>query len=50
MDNLAEGKVINQISVHPEATRQSLLSLNRMLEITGAPSLNEGGVAAGLVD
>ena len=50
LDNLAEGKVINQISVHPEATRQSLLSLNRMLEITGAPSLNEGGVAAGLVD
>ena len=50
MDNLADGKVINQISVHPEAKRQSLLSLNRMLEVTGAPSLDEGGVAAGLVD
>lgn len=50
LDNLVEGKVVNQISVHPEATRQSLLSLNRMLEITGAPSLDAGGVAAGLVD
>ena len=50
LDNLVDGKVINQISVHPEAKRQSLLSLNRMLEVTGAPSLDEGGVAAGLVD
>jgi len=50
MDNLVEGKVVNQISVHPEARRQALLSLNRMLEVTGAPSLDEGGVAAGLID
>jgi quinolinate synthase len=40
LDNLVEGKVINQISVHPEAQRQALLSLNRMLDITGASPLD----------
>lgn len=34
LDNLAEGKVINQISVHPEAKRHALVALNRMLDIT----------------
>jgi len=34
LDNLAEGKVINQISVHPEATKHALVALNRMLDIT----------------
>lgn len=36
LDNLAAGKIINQISVHPEAQRQAMLSLNRMLDITAA--------------
>lgn len=38
LDHLAEGKVINQITVHPEAQRLAMLSLNRMLEITAAPT------------
>ena len=43
-DGLAEGTVRNQISVHPEAKRQALLSLNRMLEVTGAPALSDDAV------
>ncbi|MEM9881880.1 MAG: quinolinate synthase NadA [Planctomycetota bacterium] len=38
LDHLAEGKVVNQIKVHPEAQRQALLALNRMLNITAAPA------------
>ncbi len=41
LDNLAEGKAINVIAVHPEAQRLAKLALDRMLEITGkaaAPS------------
>lgn len=34
LDNLVEGKVINQISVHPEARKHALVALNRMLDIT----------------
>ena len=36
LNNLAEGKVINQISVHPEAQRLALVALERMLRITAA--------------
>ena len=39
LDNLAAGKVINQITVHPEAKRLALIALNRMLTITGATPL-----------
>jgi quinolinate synthase len=35
LDNLAEGKAINVIAVHPEAQRLAKLALDRMLEITG---------------
>jgi quinolinate synthase len=41
LDNLAEGKVLNQISVHPEAQRLAKVALQRMLDITGAPSVAE---------
>jgi quinolinate synthase len=34
LDNLAEGKVVNQITVHPEAQRLALIALERMLRIT----------------
>ncbi|MFK7789565.1 MAG: quinolinate synthase NadA [Phycisphaeraceae bacterium] len=34
LDNLIEGKVVNQIAVHPEARAHSLKALNRMLDIT----------------
>jgi len=34
LDNLAEGKVVNRITVHPEAREHSLTALNRMLDIT----------------
>ncbi len=36
LDNLAEGKVINRITVHPEARKQAVLALQRMLDITAA--------------
>ncbi|WP_184679172.1 quinolinate synthase NadA [Algisphaera agarilytica] len=42
LDHLAEGKVLNQISVHPEAQRQAMLSLNRMLKITAAKPIDAG--------
>ena len=34
LDNLAQGKVVNRISVHFEAREHALKSLNRMLDIT----------------
>lgn len=36
LDNLAEGRIVNQIKVHPEARKWSLLALERMLDITAA--------------
>ena len=35
MDELARGKVVNQIQVHPDVRRWSLVALDRMLAITG---------------
>lgn len=35
LDNLVEGKVVNQIAVDPEVKRWSLVALERMLDITG---------------
>ncbi|XAL98495.1 quinolinate synthase [Phycisphaeraceae bacterium D3-23] len=40
MDNLVEGKVLNQISVHPEAKKHALVALNRMLDITAKAKVN----------
>jgi quinolinate synthase len=34
LDNLASGKVVNQIKVHPTVKQWSLESLNRMLKVT----------------
>ena len=34
LDQLAAGRVVNQISVHPEAQRLSMIALQRMLDIT----------------
>ena len=36
LDSLAAGKVINRITVHPEARKSALLALDRMLALTGA--------------
>ncbi len=36
LDNLASGKVVNRIEVHPEARRLALSSLDRMLEMAPA--------------
>ena len=38
LDNLAAGKVVNQIKVHPEARRWAQVALDRMLDITAAAS------------
>ncbi len=39
LDNLAEGKVVNQIKVHPQAKKWALVALNRMLELLGKGSV-----------
>lgn len=36
LDNLAEGRVVNQIKVHPQVRHWSLAALDRMLQITGS--------------
>ena len=35
LDNLAEGRVVNEIRVHPEARQWALVALNRMLNLLG---------------
>jgi quinolinate synthase len=35
LDNLAAGKVVNRVTVHPEAQKLALLALDRMLALTG---------------
>lgn len=40
MDNLAEGRVVNRIQVHPQVRHWSLVALDRMLTITGAAGLS----------
>ncbi len=37
LDNLAAGKVVNRVSVHPEAKAPAVDALNRMLELADAP-------------
>lgn len=34
LDNLAAGKVVNQVSVHPEAKKMAMLGLERMLRLS----------------
>lgn len=37
LDHLAAGKVVNKVSVHPEARGPALLALDRMLSLSAAP-------------
>ncbi len=46
LDNLAAGKVVNQISVHAEAKKQAQLGLDRMLKLVGD---NQGAKQGGAV-
>jgi quinolinate synthase len=39
LDNLAEGRIVNSIRVHPEIKRWSLVALDRMLELTARAQL-----------
>ncbi|MFN0131988.1 MAG: quinolinate synthase NadA [Phycisphaerales bacterium] len=39
MPSGGKGRVVNAIRVHPDARRDALLALDRMLALTGAPSL-----------
>ena len=44
LDNLAQGKVVNRITVHPEARRLALLALERMLKLSAgkqAPAVKD---------
>ncbi|MEM7578066.1 MAG: quinolinate synthase NadA [Planctomycetota bacterium] len=41
LDQLAQGKIVNRITVHPEARKWSRVSLDRMLKITGAAPLGD---------
>ena len=43
LDNLAAGKVVNRISVHPEAKSRARLALERMLRL--APAKGAAAVA-----
>ncbi len=45
LDNLAEGKVVNQIKVHPEARKWALVALHRMLELLGQGSVKAKGAS-----
>lgn len=45
LDNLAEGKVVNQIKVHPEARKWALVALNRMLDLLGGGSVKSAAPA-----
>lgn len=49
LDNLAEGRVVNQIKVHAEARKWALVALGRMLSLTGTGGLGKvGGVKQGV--
>ena len=51
LDNLAEGTVVNQVSVHPEAKKWALVALDRMLANTrGAAVRGVGKAAEPLID
>lgn len=48
LDQLSQGKIVNQISVKPQVKHWSLVALNRMLELTNtAPELQTTPVASG---
>jgi quinolinate synthase len=49
LDQLAAGKVVNRISVHPEAKRLARLALDRMLRLAPARSGVAGGRSAAMV-
>jgi quinolinate synthase len=40
LDELAQGRVTNRIAVDPTVQQESLLALNRMLDITGKPAID----------
>lgn len=46
MDELAAGKVVNQIEVHPQVKHWALVSMNRMLELTGSGTLKSASATA----
>lgn len=51
LDNLADGKVVNQVSVHPEAKKWALVALDRMLKQTRGTAVHGiGKQSAELVD
>jgi quinolinate synthase len=37
LDNLAQGKIVNQITVEPQVKHGALAALSRMLALTGNP-------------
>ncbi|MBI1335813.1 MAG: quinolinate synthase NadA [Phycisphaera sp.] len=39
LDNLAQGKVVNRIEVHPQVKRWSLVAMNRMLSLAAQPAV-----------
>jgi len=41
LDNLAEGRVVNEIKVHPDARKWALAALDRMLSLTGSGGLSK---------
>lgn len=47
LDNLAKGKVVNRVSVHPEAREMALESVRRMLALGGGARAEVAGGSAG---
>lgn len=50
LDNLAQGKVVNRIKVHPQVRHFSLLALDRMLRITASAGKTKSAEAKTTVD
>jgi quinolinate synthase len=41
LDNLLDGKVVNQIKVHPQVQHFAMIALDRMLELVGSGNLKK---------
>lgn len=50
LDNLAAGKVVNRVTVNPQAQKLALLAVDRMLALTGAAKPAPAEPAPSLVD
>ncbi len=50
MDNLAQGKIVNQVSVHPQVKHWALVSMQRMLALSGVATSSAAAKPTAAVD